>query len=136
MAPTVPWIEEVSMRAIIGVALAGALGALTRYGLEGLISGRFSGSFPLGTLVINVSGSFALGLLFVVLTERTAVDPALRTALTIGFLGAYTTFSTFSFETVRLLEDGAYGMAALNVAASIGLGLIAVWAGMSLGRAI
>ncbi len=124
------------MRSIVGVALAGALGALTRYGLEGLISGRFSGSFPLGTFVINVTGSFALGLLFIVLTERTTVDPAMRTAITIGFLGAYTTFSTFSFETVRLLEDGAYATAAANVVASITLGLLAAWAGMSVGRAI
>lgn len=124
------------MRSIVGVALAGTLGALSRYGLEGLISERFTGSLPLGTFVVNVTGSFALGLVFVVLTERTTVDPALRTAITIGFLGAYTTFSTFSFETVRLLEDGAYATAILNVIATLVLGLIAVWVGMSLGRAI
>jgi len=124
------------MRTVVGIALAGALGALSRYGLEGLISGRFSGSFPLGTFVVNITGSFALGFLFVVLTERTTVEPALRTAITIGFLGAYTTFSTFSFETVRLLEDGAYGTAALNVIATLALGLVAVWAGMSVGRAV
>lgn len=124
------------MRTIVGVALAGALGALSRYGLEGLISGRFPGVFPLGTFVVNMTGSFVLGLLFIVLTERTTVEPAVRTALTVGFLGAYTTFSTFSFETVRLLEDGAYSTAALNVIATIGVGLLAVWIGMSVGRAI
>jgi len=124
------------MRTVVGIAVAGALGALSRYGLEGLISGRFSGSFPLGTFVVNITGSFALGFLFVALTERTTVEPALRTAITIGFLGAYTTFSTFSFETVRLLEDGAYGTAALNVIATLALGLVAVWAGMSVGRAV
>jgi len=101
-----------------------------------LVSDRFSGSFPLGTFVVNITGSFALGLLFVILTERTAIDPVIRTSLTIGFLGAYTTFSTFSFETVRLLEDGAYATAALNVVATIALGLVAVWAGMAVGRAV
>jgi CrcB protein len=124
------------MRTVIGVGLAGALGALSRYGLEGLVSGRFPGSFPLGTFVVNITGSFVLGLLFVILTERTAVDPAIRTSLTIGFVGAYTTFSTFSFETVRLLEDGAFATAALNVMATIALGLVAVWAGMAVGRAV
>ena len=124
------------MRTIIGVGLAGAVGALTRYGLEGLISERFSGAFPLGTFVINLSGSFVLGLLFVIMTERTSVSPALRTSLTVGFVGAYTTFSTFSFETVRLIEEGAFAIAAWNVVATLALGLVAVWAGMSVGRAI
>ena len=124
------------MRTIVGVGLAGAVGALSRYGLEGLIGERFSGAFPLGTFVVNMTGSFVLGLLFVLLTERTAVSPALRTSLTIGFVGAYTTFSTFSFETVRLIEDGAYGVAAWNVVATLALGLLAVWAGMSVGRAV
>jgi len=124
------------MRTIVGIGVAGAFGALSRYGLEGLVSDRFSGSFPLGTFVVNITGSFALGLLFVILTERTAIDPVIRTSLTIGFLGAYTIFSTFSFETVRLLEDGAYATAALNVVATIALGLVAVWAGMAVGRAV
>lgn len=124
------------MRTLIGVGVAGAIGALSRYGLEGLISGRFPGSFPLGTFVINVTGSFLLGFLFVVLTERIVASPAFRTSLMVGFVGAYTTFSTFSFETVRLLEDGALRMAALNVAATVALGLVAVWAGMTMGRAI
>jgi len=123
------------MRTIIAVALAGALGALSRYGLEGLISVRFPGAFPLGTFVVNITGSFMLGLLLIVLTERTTVEPAVRTALTVGFIGAYTTFSTFSFETVRLLEDGAYATAALNVVATLAVGLVAVWFGMALGRA-
>ncbi|MGH2595116.1 MAG: fluoride efflux transporter CrcB [Actinomycetota bacterium] len=124
------------MRTIVGVGLAGSVGALSRYGLDGLISERFPGTFPLGTFVVNISGSFLLGLLFVMLTERVAASPALRTSLTIGFVGAFTTFSTFSFETVRLIDDGALGTAALNVVATLGIGLVAVWAGMSLGRGI
>jgi CrcB protein len=86
--------------------------------------------------VINVTGSFVLGLLFVALVERTTAGPALRVSLTTGLLGAYTTFSTFSLETLRLVEDGAVGAAALNVAASLLLGLVGVWLGVSLGRAV
>lgn len=124
------------METIIGVAVAGALGALARYGLGGLMSQRLPTVFPWDTLVINVSGSFVLGFLFVLLTERWNVPPTLRTAITIGFLGAYTTFSTFSLETVRLLEDGSYGLAMLNVGTSLILGLAAAWLGLTIGRAV
>jgi CrcB protein len=123
------------MSAVLAVAVAGAAGALTRWGLATWIGSRFSG-FPWGTLVVNVSGSFALGLLFILLTERTGLSAAARTAITTGFLGAYTTFSTFSLETIRLLEDGAVGQAGLNVLASLLLGLGAAWLGMVLGRAL
>jgi len=95
----------------VAIAVAGAFGALARYGLEGLVSRRAPGAFPWGTFVVNISGAFALGLIFTVLTERLTVDPWLRSALTIGFLGAYTTFSTLSFESYRLLSDGAIGLA-------------------------
>jgi len=124
------------VRTIIGVGLAGAMGALSRYGLEGMVSGRFQGSFPSGTFVVNVTGSFVLGFIFVVLTERVTASADLRTSLTVGFVGAYTTFSTFSFETVRLIEDGAWSTAALNVAATVVFGLIALWCGLTLGRAV
>ena len=124
------------MRTIIGIGVAGALGALSRYGVEGFVSERFPGSFPAGTFVINVTGSFVLGLLFVLLTERVAASATLRTSLTVGFVGAYTTFSTFSFETLRLIEDGALRTAAVSVVATLILGLLAVWAGMTIGRAI
>jgi len=77
-----------------------------------------------------------LGFLFVLLTERTGLSPALRTSVTVGFLGAYTTFSTFTLETYRLVEDGALGAAALNALGSLAVGLIAVWLGVSLGRAV
>ena len=124
------------MRTIIGVAVAGAAGALARYGLGGFIADRFPSGFPWDTLIINVSGSLALGFLFVVLTERIAVSAAVRSSITIGFIGAYTTFSTFSLETFRLIEDGAVGLAAVNTAVSLALGLMAVWLGVTLGRAV
>ena len=121
---------------VVGVAVAGALGALARYGLGGFIANRNHGAFPIETLVINVTGSLVLGFLFVLLTERFLPHPALRTALTVGFLGAYTTFSTFSLETFRLIEDGAIGLAVLNVGASIAAGLVAVYLGVVVGRAL
>lgn len=121
------------MRTVLGVAVAGALGALLRWGISAWFGRRFPG-FPWGTLAINVTGSFLLGFLFVVLTERTTTSPAVRVSLTTGLMGAYTTFSTFSLETIRLVEDGAVGAAAANVAASLLLGLAGVWLGISMGR--
>ncbi|MGZ4115439.1 MAG: fluoride efflux transporter CrcB [Actinomycetota bacterium] len=124
------------MRSIVGVAIAGAAGAVARYGLGGWIAERLPVSFPWDTLVVNVTGSFVLGLLFVLTTERFAVSPAFRAALTIGFVGAYTTFSTFSLETFRLVEDGAWWLAAANVMSSIVFALAAVAAGVAVGRSI
>ena len=124
------------MPTAIGIAVAGAFGALARYGLEGFVSRRAPGAFPWGTFVVNISGSFVLGLLFTLLTERMSVDPWLRSALTIGFLGAYTTFSTLSLETYRLLSDGALGLALANSLGSLGAGLIAVYLGVVSGRVL
>lgn len=121
---------------IVGIAVAGALGALARYGLEGFVSTRTGGGFPWGTFVVNVTGAFVLGLIFTLLTERWTADPWLRSTLTIGFLGAYTTFSTLSFESYRLLEDGAVGLAVANVLGSCTAGLGAVYLGVVLGRAL
>jgi CrcB protein len=122
------------MRTTLLVAIAGAAGALSRYGLQALVNKRFPGAFPLGTFVVNISGAFALGVLFTALTERFAVAPAYRTAVGVGFLGAYTTFSTLAFETVRLFEDGAYAIGALNMLGSSAAGIVAVWAGIVVGR--
>ena len=124
------------MPTALAIAVAGAFGALARYGLDGWISRRAPTSFPWGTFAINVTGSFLLGLAFVLMTERFRPDPWLRSAVTIGFLGAYTTFSTFSLETYRLVEDGAYGLALANVVGSVAAGLTAVYAGVVLGRAL
>lgn len=118
------------------IGLAGFAGAVSRYGVEGWVANRTRGDLPWGTLVVNVSGCFLLGFLFALLTERFLPHPTVRAALTIGFLGAYTTFSTFAFETMRLAEDGALLFAAGNVVASIGASLVAVYAGTWLGRAL
>lgn len=116
------------------IAAAGAVGALARYHLQGLVNRLYAGAFPLGTFVVNVSGCFVLGVLFSALTERYAVHPDVRTALTVGLLGAYTTFSTFALETVRAGEGGALGIAVANVAASVVAGLVAVRLGITVGR--
>ncbi len=123
------------MRTVLAVALAGALGALARWGVGAWFGHRFS-SFPWGTLVINVSGSFVLGVLFAVLVERNAGSPTMRVALMTGLLGAYTTFSTFSLETFRLFEEGATGSALANIGFSVCLGLLGVWLGITAGRAL
>ncbi len=117
-----------------GIGVAGALGALARYGLEGLVSRRVSGAFPWGTFIVNISGAFVLGLLFIVLTERLHVEPWLRSSLTIGFLGAYTTFSTLSLQSYRLVADGAVGLAVANTVGSLAAGLGAVYLGIVAGR--
>ncbi len=124
------------MRTAIAIGVAGALGALARYGVGGLISRRNQGSFPWETFVVNISGSFALGLVFTLATDRWEVAPWLRSALTIGFLGAYTTFSTLMFETYRLTEVRAHGLAAANIVGSCAAGLVAVYLGVVLGRAL
>jgi len=121
---------------IFGVAVAGALGALARYGLGGWLTSRFPGSFPWETFIINISGSFIIGLLFVIFTERLMPHPALRVSLMVGFVGAYTTFSTFSLETFRLFEDSATGSALANIGLSVVVGLLAVWLGIAAGRAV
>src|ERR1035441_9941093 len=103
------------VRTALAIMVAGAFGALARYALQALIDPRSSG-LPWGTFIVNVSGSFLLGLVFTITTERLSVEPWLRTALTVGFLGAYTTFSTLAFETVRLIDGGEWLAAFGNMA--------------------
>jgi fluoride exporter len=122
------------MPTFIAVAVAGAAGALCRYLLQAVIDPRASG-FPWATLTVNLSGAFLLGLLFTVMAERSTVSPVLRVAITVGFLGAYTTFSTLAFETVQLLDGRDYWAAVANMAGSAVLGVVAVMGGVAVGRA-
>ena len=124
------------MRTIVAIGIAGALGALARYGLDGAVSRRFPSHFPWGTFVVNMSGAFVLGFLMTLMTEQLTTASWVRSALTIGLLGAYTTFSTLSYETYRLLEDGAVGLAAANMFGSAAVGLVAVYLGVVAGRAV
>lgn len=123
------------MRAV-WVGVAGFFGAVARYWLSTLISRAARGAFPLGTFVINISGCFLIGFLSALLTNRLLPHPAVRTAVLTGFIGAYTTFSTFSYETVQLVRGGAVGLALVNVGASLVLGLGAAWLGLQLGGAL
>jgi CrcB protein len=123
------------VRTAVAVAIASALGGVSRYLLGGWLA-RAGPSFPWETLLINVSGSFALGVLFTLLVEVVASAVWLRAALLIGFLGSYTTFSTFELESFRLIEDGAYGAALANLIGSLVAGLVAVYAGIVLARTL
>ena len=118
------------------IAIGGAAGAVTRYVVDGLVAERASGAFPWGTLVINLSGSALLGLLFALAIERGVLPASIRGPLMIGFLGAYTTFSTLMLESWRLWEDGDAALALANAFGSIALGLAAVFVGLTIGRAL
>lgn len=118
----------------LAVGGAGFVGALARFGLTSLFARALPTRFPLATLVINVTGSFALGWFLTYLRQRGIASDALRLAVATGFLGAYTTFSTFAYDTVHLAHDGATAHAAANVALSVVLGLLAAWLGTAVGR--
>lgn len=124
------------MRTVLAIAIGGALGALARYGVGALVTTRTGAGFPWGTFVVNVSGAFVLGLLFALFAQRTHLPPWLIASVTVGFLGAYTTFSTFALESLLLAEDGRLLAASMNVAASVAAGLLAVIAGVLAGRAL
>ena len=115
------------------IAVGGAAGALLRYGVSEWVTAP-RGGFPLATLLANVTGAFLLGVASLLLV-RLEVSAAVRLGLTVGVLGAYTTFSTFSVETLDLISDGEWRMAALYVVASVAGALAAAWAGQSLARA-
>ena len=124
------------MANIIIIGIGGFLGAISRYGVALWIGQRWGRSFPLGTFVINVSGSFLIGLLMSLLTERFMVNPQWRLMLVVGFLGAYTTFSTFEYETGTLLKDSEWLIAGLNVVLSVFAGFIALKLGEVIAKSI
>jgi CrcB protein len=118
------------MLQILAIAGGGALGAVARFGVSTGVYRWLGRDFPWGTLAVNVLGSFAMGLLFVLLLERALLPPEVRATVLIGFLGAFTTFSTFSLETLALVEQGEPARALLNIAASVLLCLLACWGGI------
>lgn len=130
-----PPVHSAAMTWIL-IALGGAAGACTRYAVDVLVTERMGSFFPFGTLLINLSGSFILGLLFALAMERGVLSPEIRPPLIIGFLGAYTTFSTWMLQSWALIEQGAWISAGVNLVGSVVLGLAAVVAGLALGRAI
>jgi fluoride exporter len=117
------------LRDVLLIAVAGALGSVSRYGLSGWCYRALGDRFAWGTLVVNVLGSLVLGFIMEMTLAGDLVPRSLRPAVTIGFLGAFTTFSTFGYETLRFMEEGAYWAAGQNVLANLCLGLVAVWLG-------
>lgn len=121
---------------LVLIAVGGAAGAVSRYLVDAWVSGRAASAFPWGTFVVNMSGSFVLGLLFALATEGQVLPAETRLPVMVGFVGAYTTFSTLMLESWRLVEGGAIGLAALNLIGSTALGVVALVAGLSIGRAL
>ena len=114
------------------IALFGAVGTLARYWLQGLIQFRTAGAFPYGTLAVNLTGCFLLGLIGQFTMNRMVIPPDWRVAIAVGFFGGYTTFSSFGWETAKMLEDGEWMRAATYVAASVVFGLFLSVAGIRL----
>src|SRR5437762_9995430 len=111
------------------VMLGGAAGSLARYVAGTAIMTRFGGRFPLGTLIVNSTGCFLIGAIMTLLTRGAAPHPNWRLLLVVGFLGGYTTFSSFAYETFRAVQDGGRWIGLLNVVASVAMGYAAVWIG-------
>lgn len=123
------------MTTYLWLALGGALGTLARYALSGAIASRY-GPGPLGIFIVNISGAFLIGLFLVLAQDRFLVSPDIRRFVATGIMGGYTTFSTLSYETMRLVEDRDYLMATANGVGSLLAGLLAVWLGMTLARIV
>ena len=121
---------------LVLVGLGGFFGAIARRALDLAVSERVEGAFPLGTLVVNLTGSFLLGLLFAWAIERDVLPADVRGPLLIGFLGAYTTFSTFTYETIALVRQGELGLALVNVLGSAGVGIAGCGLGVALGQQV
>jgi fluoride exporter len=121
---------------ILAIGLAGALGALSRYGLQSLVNDVAGRPSIAGTFLANLTGAFLLGFLVAATEERMELTSVTRAAMTVGFLGSYTTFSTFMFESVTRLENGETLLVFAYVGASVILGLALAYAGLQLGRAV
>jgi fluoride exporter len=118
------------------IAAGSAIGGVSRYLLGGFLQRQAGGTFPVGTLIINITGSFLLGLILRYAVETPTLSPEVRAFLTIGVCGGYTTFSTFSYETVALMEDGQWPRAVLYVVMSVGLSVLATFLGIAAAREV
>ena len=118
------------------VGVGGAAGAISRYLLEGFVHSSINSNFPLGTLTVNITGCFALGFLATLADEKFLFNPSVRMGIFVGFIGAFTTFSTFTYETWALLKDSQQLMAALNVLLSLAGGFVGLLLGIIFARII
>ena len=124
------------MLGVFFVAIGGAIGSVTRYLASNWMAERFGADFPLGTLLVNVIGCFIIGLFMAMATERLSISPYWRLLIAVGFLGGLTTFSSFSYETLRLLQDADILRAFYNVGLNLVCGFLATWVGIILSRLI
>lgn len=124
------------MTTMLVIAAGAAVGANLRYGLSLWAARQWGSAFPYGTMLINVLGSLGIGVVMVLLTTRLAIGDAWRLLIVTGFLGGFTTFSTFSYETYGLLVSGSWLAAGVNILASVGLGMIGVFLGAGLARLV
>lgn len=118
------------------VAFGGAVGSMLRFWAGGYVSSRLGTRFPYGTFVINITASFLIGLIMTLLAERAHWSPNWRYLLVVGFLGGYSTFSSFEYESFRVFEDGEFLITAMNIVFSVALGFVSVWLGVIAGRTI
>jgi len=124
------------MTQTLAIAAGGAIGALMRFWMSTWVYARLGSDFPYGTLAVNVLGSLIMGVLYVLFLERLDLDPIWRAALLVGLLGAFTTFSTFSIETLNLIENRESIKALMNILLSVVLCVVAAWLGVIAGRQI
>jgi len=124
------------IRQLAAVAIGGAAGAVMRWLVASGVQKVAGGAFPWGTFAVNALGSFLLGFLFVWLIERSTASELVRLAITVGFLGAFTTFSTYSIESIRLLQEGAFSLAFGNIIGQVMICLLLTWLGVQLARVL
>lgn len=122
------------MEIALAVAVCGGLGCLSRYFISGWVYALLGRNFPYGTFVVNITGAFIIGFLMEFGLRSVLLPPTLRIGLTVGFLGGLTTFSTFSYETFRLLEEGSFVTASANVLLSVLVCLLFTWVGITAAR--
>jgi CrcB protein len=121
---------------ILAIGVGGALGAIARYALGGAVHRIIPGFFPYGTFVVNVLGCLLFGVIVGLAESRFVVGPTARAFLLVGVLGGFTTFSSYTFESFELLRSGQVVLATANILGQIVLGLLALWAGFAVGRAV
>jgi fluoride exporter len=128
--------EGTDLQKYLLIGIGGALGSIARYWVGSSIAGRMGIRFPYGTLIVNITACIIIGFSMTYLGRRAEINQAWRFLIPVGFIGAYSTFSTYEWETLSTMRSGAFGIAALYAAGSFALGLAAVWAGSALGELI